>query len=65
MIEELVAVSVFPAAKWVESQLTGIDLGPCRAPFAEIDVEGQRQLGALVERIADDAAQARAVLSSA
>lgn len=62
MIEELVAVSVFPAAKWVESQLTGIDLGPCRAPFAEIDAEGQRRLRSLVERIADDAAAARSAL---
>ena len=62
VIEELVAVSVFPAAKWVESQLTGIDLGPCRAPFAEIGAEGQRRLRSLVERIADDAAAARSAL---
>nr|WP_297105470.1 dihydrodipicolinate synthase family protein [Tessaracoccus sp.] len=62
VIEELVAVSVFPAAKWVESRLTGIDLGPCRAPFAELNAEGQRRLDALVERIDDDVAAARAVL---
>lgn len=55
-------MSVFPAAKWVESQLTGIDLGPCRAPFAEIGAEGQRRLRSLVERIADDAAAARSAL---
>ncbi|MFT3888807.1 MAG: dihydrodipicolinate synthase family protein [Arachnia sp.] len=63
VIEVLVDVGVFPAAKWVESRLTGVDLGPCRAPFAEVDADGARRLEGLVERIGQDAEEARAAVA--
>ncbi|WP_158522636.1 dihydrodipicolinate synthase family protein [Tessaracoccus aquimaris] len=63
VIEDLVAVGVFPAAKYVESRLTGIDLGPCREPFAPVSPEGVKRLDALVEQMTDDAMAARAVLA--
>lgn len=63
VIEELVAINVFPAAKFVESELTGINLGPCRAPFQEIDPDGKDKLRALMGRMEGDARLAREALS--
>lgn len=62
VIEELVSVSVFPAAKWVEARLSDLDLGPCRAPFSAIGGEGQARLTALLDTLRDDKAAAIEVL---
>ncbi len=59
VIEELVAISVFPAAKLVESQITGVDLGPCRAPFSPVAEAGQQRLRVLMRRMQADALRAR------
>ncbi|MFV0429014.1 MAG: dihydrodipicolinate synthase family protein [Arachnia sp.] len=63
VIEELVAINVFPAAKWVEARLSQLDLGPCRAPFAPVMPADTHRLGALIEQMREDARLAQAELA--
>lgn len=63
VIEELVAVSVFPAAKWVESRLSDLELGPCRAPFGPVGEAGEGRLTRLLETMSVDREAAVAVLN--
>jgi len=57
IIAELVAIDVFPAAKYVSGRVVG-DLGPARAPFAVLDADARRRLDALGERMDDCIAEA-------
>ena len=50
VVAELVAVDVFPAAKYVSGRVVG-DLGPARAPFAVLDADARKRLDALGERM--------------
>lgn len=51
VINALVKVNVFPAAKWLESKLTGLPLGPCRKPFGTIDDAGAKALEPVVKAL--------------
>jgi len=50
IVAELVAVDVFPAAKYLSGRVVG-DLGPARAPFAVLDGDARKRLDALGERM--------------
>ncbi|MCC2594317.1 dihydrodipicolinate synthase family protein [Tessaracoccus sp. OS52] len=63
VIEKLVDVGVFPAAKWVEAQLSGLELGPCRSPFAPVPPAAEPRLRELVGTIEANNEEARASLS--
>ncbi|GAB3816105.1 N-acetylneuraminate lyase [Tessaracoccus terricola] len=58
-IETLVDVGVFPAAKWVEAELTGLPLGPCRAPFQPVPAQATERLRELVTTVTATNAEAR------
>lgn len=58
-IETLVEVGVFPAAKWVEAELSGLPLGPCRAPFQPVPEEAKGRLRELVATVTATNAEAR------
>jgi N-acetylneuraminate lyase len=49
-IEVLVEVNLFPAAKYCFT-LQGIDVGPCRKPFAPITDEGKKKVEAALKKI--------------
>lgn len=50
VIEQLVSVSVFPAAKYLTGRRIG-SLGPCRSPFRRLTAAETAQLDALGDRI--------------
>lgn len=60
VIQELVAVDVFPAAKYLSGRnVTGLgSLGPCRLPFRELDDSDRARLDLLDERIKEHLAAA-------
>jgi N-acetylneuraminate lyase len=49
-IEVVVEVGIFPGAKYSMS-LLGIDLGPCRKPFAPLGVESKKKVEAALEKV--------------
>jgi N-acetylneuraminate lyase len=49
-VEAVTEAGVFPGAKYCMS-LLGIDLGPCRRPFAPLDGEGKRKMKEALEKV--------------
>jgi N-acetylneuraminate lyase len=49
-VEAIVEVGVFPGAKYCMS-LLGIDLGPCRKPFAPLSGEGKNKMNEALEKV--------------
>jgi len=52
VVAELIAIDVFPAAKYLAGRPVG-DLGPCRRPFAPLSRESKARLDRLVDRLAE------------
>lgn len=63
VVEELVAVDVFPAAKYL-SGLRGGSLGDCRAPFTPLDDDQRRRLHDLAARLDGWIEEARRTLEA-
>jgi N-acetylneuraminate lyase len=49
-VEVIVEVGIFPGAKH-SMNLLGIDLGPCRKPFAPLGVESKKKVEAALEKV--------------
>jgi N-acetylneuraminate lyase len=49
-IEVIVSAGVFPAAKY-SLTLQGIDVGPCRKPFAPLTEEGKEQVEKALKKV--------------
>jgi N-acetylneuraminate lyase len=49
-VEAIIEVGVFPGAKYCMS-LLGIDLGPCRKPFAPLNSEGKKKMEESLEKV--------------
>ncbi len=60
VIAELVAIDVFPAAKYLSGHGIG-DLGPCRRPFMRLSAESRERLDRLEEVVQAGIAYARSV----
>src|SRR5699024_2422059 len=52
VVAELIAIDVFPAAKYLAGRTVG-DLGPCRRPFAPLSRESKARLDRLSERLTE------------
>lgn len=53
VIEELVSIDVFPAAKYLSGLRSIGDLGPCRGPFLPLSQSGKERIRYLSQRIDD------------
>jgi N-acetylneuraminate lyase len=49
-VEAVIKVGVFPGSKYCMS-LLGIDLGPCRRPFAPLNNDGKKKMAVALERV--------------
>lgn len=64
VIETLVRISVFPAAKRLEQELSGLKLGPCRQPFQPVPDDAVAEIRGLAETVERNNSEARDLLAS-